>query len=105
MRFSQRQGLEPIRVELQHDSIDEDLKNSLWSAVYICFFDNSNGFFIQQLRYSRQGVESHCLWMNFFKQPLDTFPSESYPNLFKWKRNCSTRVKLTKSENHIEWTV
>ena len=23
--------------------------------------------------------------MNFFKQPLDTFPSESYPNLFKWK--------------------
>ena len=72
-------------MELQHDSIDEDLKNSLWSAVYICFFDNSNGFFIQQLRYSRQGVESHCLWMNFFKQPLDTFPSESYPNLFKWK--------------------
>lgn len=85
MTFSQRQGLEPIRVELQHDSIDEDLRNRLWSAVYICFFEHGYGFFLTQFRYSRTDIEARHIWMNFFKKTWDTFPTLAYPDLFTFE--------------------
>ncbi len=39
LRFSQRKGLTPIKIKIQKDSIDDDLKNSLWSAITIVYFE------------------------------------------------------------------
>jgi len=36
MNFSQRMGLEPATKALQRDSMDRDLRNSLWNAFDIC---------------------------------------------------------------------
>jgi hypothetical protein len=38
--FSQRMGITPLRVEIQKESIDHELKNALWNALYIVYFDN-----------------------------------------------------------------
>ena len=40
MRFSQRIGRTPITKLAQIESIDDDLKNSLWNAISINDFNN-----------------------------------------------------------------
>lgn len=39
MRFSQRVGIVPVRVDIQRESIDQALRNKLWSALTLAFFD------------------------------------------------------------------
>ena len=38
--FSQREGFEPIKNVIQVDSIDEDLRNSLWNALHIWYWSS-----------------------------------------------------------------
>ena len=35
LSFSQRMGLKPIRTQIQIDSMDDDLRNSLWNNLTI----------------------------------------------------------------------
>jgi AbiJ N-terminal domain 4 len=68
MKFSERSGYKPVKEQLQIDSIDTDLKNSLWS-IYL-------ETFLKQLQ--NWSHEPHlarfcrALWFQFFKLPLDT---------------------------------
>ena len=39
MLFSQRRGLKPIKVGIQVDSIDNDLRNALWDAIQLAVWD------------------------------------------------------------------
>jgi len=39
MRFSQRIGKSPSTKLVQLESIDDDLKNSLWSAITLVYFE------------------------------------------------------------------
>lgn len=36
--FSQRTGLEPIKVDIQREGVDENLKTALWNALYLHYF-------------------------------------------------------------------
>lgn len=36
--FSQRMGFKPVKSKIQYDSIDGDLRNSLWNAVTIIYW-------------------------------------------------------------------
>ncbi len=74
--FSQREGLKPLKQRIQIDSVDEDLKNSLWNC-FLKFVEVLTPFTGVKL-FRRLG---ELLWINYFKQPLDTLsndPSEIY---------------------------
>lgn len=75
--FSQRMGIRPLSKDIQRESIDTDLRNKLWSAIKLCFFDN----YSTPHRYSRLDADSETvvrvmqrIWLLFLSQPLDTLP-------------------------------
>jgi hypothetical protein len=70
MKFSERLSIQPIKTQLQTDSIDTDLKNSLWTVVHETFLA------LDDSRYSdlKPKFSAVCfrLWIDFFKYPIDT---------------------------------
>ena len=68
MKFSERLGYKPVKEQLQIDSIDIELKNSLWSIYFERFLEPmQNGPHDPTLaKFCR------TLWFEFFKLPLDT---------------------------------
>jgi len=83
MRFSQRYGLMPLKNTVQTDSIDDELRNALWSCLQIHFWDRvkaRHGVFPGYYLSDRQN-EEFCilckkLWLHFFKKPLDTLQDD-----------------------------
>ena len=70
-RFSQRKGFKPVTEVIQIDSMNSELRNSLWNTLDVEIWSND---FIQ--RYGRYGIGtfSKALWFNFFKKPIDSRP-------------------------------
>lgn len=78
MRFSQRVGLAPAQKLAQRESIDDELRASLWSLLTLCYWDtyeapgtnwdSRNDY----LRGSRMWPLAMSLWLNYFKRPVDT---------------------------------
>lgn len=75
--FSQRMGISPLSKAVQRESMDLDLRNKLWTAIKLCFFDN----YSTPHRYSGPDQDSQMvirvmqkLWLFVLKQPLDTLP-------------------------------
>lgn len=73
MRFSERYGYKNVREIIQIDSIDENLRNSLWSLLTIHIWDNVHGGHGYYLP-SDQEMNALCrrLWFQYYKKPLDT---------------------------------
>ena len=87
MRFSERIGKKKVKCEIQTDSMDSDLRNSLWNVLYDQMLSRL------QFRGSNEVDESwiyviDSLYSNFFKQPLDEIPmSRAYQvqeNVKQW---------------------
>ncbi|MEE1893526.1 hypothetical protein V0R51_11490 [Pseudomonas otitidis] len=78
MKFSQRQGINPAQKLAQRESMDDDLKNSLWSAVTLVFFERVrfNRGTYNQTKESDLGSLITCIWLHLFKKPVDTIPYE-----------------------------
>lgn len=82
MKFSQRHGHTPVKTVLQTETIDADLRNSLWSVLKVYYWDHVRPNYEiigPRLFLSTPGNEhlrTLCrrLWLDFFKQPLDTLP-------------------------------
>ena len=83
MSFSERYGYKPVREIIQIESIDEPLRNGIWSLLHIYCWDHAEyssgvygGYYISE--HSNQGLYSLCtkLWFNFFKRPLDQLDSD-----------------------------
>lgn len=72
--FSQRKGLKPAKSVIQVDSMDDDLKNRLWNALTMFYWDKveviERGGFIKDI------TPFQLLWDEHFREPLD----EMYPN-------------------------
>jgi len=90
MRFSERAGLKPTKNIIQMDSMDDDLKNSLWNILDIFFWKNNKD---SQYLYGTTEELLKDLWLNLFKWPLDTLNlrwSNTYQKIrdlyfdFKW---------------------
>ena len=65
--FSQRIGLEPIKVDLQIDSMSDQLRIGLWNALYIAYFSD-----VRQYRHTISfETLAKPLWVNHYKLPLD----------------------------------
>ena len=84
LKFSQRQGITPAEKILQIESLDEDLRNSLWSvltAFYWDTFDKSKWDMAARSDYisgSKLDGLFKSLWLHYFKKPIDTIPTYYY---------------------------
>lgn len=71
--FSQRMGIIPIKDSIQVNSMDDDLRVSLWNAVGGFFFPNLEDHSAIR-RHSSAAKLLAQIWVNYFKQPLDDQP-------------------------------
>lgn len=78
MRFSQRLGINPQVKIIQIESIDEDLKNGLWNALTLFYWDSyeapgagiyGRGDYV--VGSNLQNLVT-LLWLHHFKKPIDT---------------------------------
>ena len=74
MNFSQRYGYMPVREVIQLESIDEPLRNGLWSLLKIHCWDDSTSYHTD----SNELIYRLCskLWFQYFKYPLDMLSNE-----------------------------
>ena len=84
MRFSERQGIRPVKVEIQRESMDNDLRVGLWNIFQLFYLD-----IIDNRRIHNSSLNSffQILWMHFFKLPLDTLIDDfeiTYRQLREW---------------------
>ncbi|MES9887271.1 MAG: hypothetical protein ABW140_10695 [Candidatus Sedimenticola sp. 6PFRAG1] len=79
MSFSERYGYKPVRDMIQIESMDEPLKNGLWSLLKVHAWDHAryvsegfSGAYYLNVR-GNEDLRSFCnrLWFNYFKEPLD----------------------------------
>jgi len=81
VRFSQRVGRRPSTKLAQRESIDDDLRASLWSIVHVCFWEEAKEEYGDTMiassfvRGSSVGDLAIGLWFHHFKRPVDTIPS------------------------------
>jgi hypothetical protein len=73
MKFSQRKGFTPIRLDVQRDGIDEGLRNRLWSALCVSVFDLADTTFRYEYNESVEAISTQ-LWMHYFNKPIDEKP-------------------------------
>ena len=75
MLFSKRKGLSLVKVEIQKDYIDNDLKSGLWNVVHIKIWENYDGNgYRKTFRNSNLFSLFRSYWYNLFKLPVDSMP-------------------------------
>lgn len=76
MLFSQRKSITPIRVEIQREGMDDNLRNKIWSTFQMVVFDSDFEYLYDE------GINPELLttrlWMNYFHKPVDTKPIDEY---------------------------
>jgi AbiJ N-terminal domain 4 len=78
MRFSERQGVVPVRRVVQVDSMDAALRNRLWSVLATNCWEEPreyDGLTFRSNWVLRDALER--LWHNHYKIPIDTVPFSS----------------------------
>lgn len=76
--FSQRKGIRPTAKAIQRESIDDDLRNRLWSGLKIGLWDHwspreHSGFQTHDGKQVELVVK--VIWLHYFKLPIDTMPA------------------------------
>jgi hypothetical protein len=78
MRFSQRIGISPIRLELQVTSMDDALKNKLWNIFSRKLFYNAfqyTGLMSPRTPNDNFYRKLETIWHNFLNKTVDSIPS------------------------------
>ena len=102
MLFSQRKGFKPVKSVIQTDSMDDDLRNSLWNALTLNYWDNIKRNSITYYPLMKHFIKK--LWVNHFKQPLDTL-SDYWSDIYKEIRNRFYSYRWYEVYDFIEFTV
>jgi hypothetical protein len=83
MRFSERHNHKPIKSIIQVNSVDEALRNSLWSALKLCYWDTfqpTRDLYVYYYLsgYGNESLRLLCqrLWISYFKKPIDTLSDD-----------------------------
>ena len=87
MRFSQRRGLKPVREALQTDSMDDDLRNSLWNEVHHYFLECQD-FYLKECKVAF--IVAYTSQLHFFKRPISQIEEGSMKfvsRIMKWFMN------------------
>ena len=69
MLFSQRKGIKPAKSVIQINDMDIDLRNSLWNALTLYYWD----YMEKDYDYDDEDFVKK-IWVYHFKKPLDTLP-------------------------------
>jgi len=83
MRFSQRHGYTPVSSIIQVESMNEDLRNSLWNTLDSTIFERPY-FLRDRFNYGERVGQpeiyefSRLLWSDIFKKAADLRPDSSY---------------------------
>lgn len=83
MKFSERYGYKSVREFIQIESIDEALKNAIWSLLKLFYWDKAEypsypGADASLVDERNEGLKSLCdrLWFTYFKKPLDNLSDD-----------------------------
>ncbi len=68
-------GIKPMKTEILLDSVSDEIRNGLWSNFQIYFWESLEG-----------PGDLYSLWMDYFKQPIDTIPNEG-SDVYRFIRN------------------
>lgn len=71
MKFSERMGETKVKSVIQIDSMDDDLKNSLWNVLYQNYFKIPDLTFIKG---SDNEIFFNNIWLYYLKEPIDKAP-------------------------------
>lgn len=71
MRFSERLGITQVRSVVQVESIDDPLRNRLWSILFVYLAPDDE----TQVRHSRHVNLYRAVWLNFLEKPIDRMPT------------------------------
>ena len=95
MLFSHRKGLKPVRTVVQKDSMDAQLRNGLWNALFFCYWENARPRRGIDGAYLTQGdplaILLRRLCVNYFKEPVDSLDMRwepTYTNMRKYFFEC-----------------
>lgn len=109
MRFSERYRFKPVKTVVQTDSIDDELRNALWSALKTYYWDTiqmSDGLYHRYYLSSsaNKDLELLCkrLWLHFFKKPLDTLPDD-WDDTYKLLRKLFFECRWYEAYDFIEF--
>lgn len=78
MRFSQRIGLSPATKLAQRESMDDELRNSLWSLLTLFYWNTykapGSGMYGRSDYVDRSNLHPLVVsfWLHYFKKPIDT---------------------------------
>ncbi|MBD3340447.1 MAG: hypothetical protein GF353_15135 [Candidatus Lokiarchaeota archaeon] len=76
--FSQRKEIKPISKALQLEEMDAELRNSLWSAIHISYWEKWRPYEKYGIGWSRESQNINNLlrkyWLSYFKLPVDNLP-------------------------------
>jgi len=76
--FSQRKGIRPAQKALQIESIDQELRNRLWSGIKLALWDHwspRDFYGFPTVDSERVELIVKWIWLHYFKLPVDTLPS------------------------------
>lgn len=73
MKFSQRIGEVQVSKQMQIESMDDDLRNSLWNGINLFVLEKLNKY--DGYPYTPFTLFARSLWHHFFKLPVDNIPS------------------------------
>ena len=77
--FSQRKGIKPVKSVIQVDSMDTELRNGLWNALTIFYWDQIEAPYLWISNYKKIGILFEKLWHSYFKKTIDTL-SDYWPD-------------------------
>ncbi len=97
MRFSQRMGITAVSKVIQRESMDDDLRNTLWSLVKIYFLDEN-----QYLSHFTTFMKD--TWFSYLKLPIDTL-SDDPENFVEKIREYFFHVDWYEVYNLLEFVV
>lgn len=109
--FSQRKGIVPLNKIVQKESIDEDLRNKLWSALTIAIWDKWKP--IDRYRSKTQETKdiellTSRLWIHYFKQAIDMKPEfkKGYQNsCYEFLRDYFYNCKWNEIYDFLEFII
>jgi len=90
--FSQRKGLKPIKNKMQIESMDADLRNRLWNALTVCYWNKVKADWLNYPENKGILTLFNKLWHNYFKYPLDTLSNlwdRTYQMIRKYFFECA----------------
>ena len=106
MRFSERYGYKPVRKVIQIDSIDNDLRNTLWSLVTMFVWDQVRSRSQYDAFEDAPEIERFCLgiWIDYFKLPVDEMP-RSWKDAHRYLRQYFFDGEWTDVYDFLEFVV